>query len=61
MSTPTESPIDPPRIRLGLSPAEWEEFQRCLRRTGTSLQEFFTRKALEVVAQARRDAGRTPN
>jgi len=53
--------MGPHSIRLGLSREEWREFQDCVRRHYANLEDFFTQKALELIALGRERAGQRPN
>ncbi len=51
----------PRSIRLGLSQEEWREFQVYVRRHYADVEDFFTRKALELIALGREQNGHPPN
>ena len=62
MSEPSPpTPQSPRSIRLGLSPKEWAEFQDCVKRHYRGVEDFFTLKALELIALGREEKGRLPN
>ena len=46
---------------LSLSQAEWQEFLEYARRYHEGVSQFFTRKALELIADGRERSGRKPN
>lgn len=50
-----------PTIRLGLTSTEWRELQVYVNRHYADISDFFTRKALELIANSRVESGRPPN
>jgi hypothetical protein len=56
-----DPPTPPARIRLALSRQEWNEFQAYVHRRYEGMEDFFTRKVLELIAQGRKESGRPVN
>ena len=55
------SPTPTARIRLALSQQEWREFQDYVKGRYDGMEDFFTRKVLELIALGREESGKTVN